>query len=210
MPDMDLLASGLFGWGGHAAISQSCTWNTWGEKREIKTSQMFQLNHLFFNVVMNNAQHLLNLWPACLCVGGFSPGIHLRESAKLGTNTRRVSYAEPSVDFGLIGNSTTGIPITTCPLYVLKLDVFEAKNKSSLRVLVQTHLQSSNFIVDCSPLIPCSPPEPLCPHADLHHMLSTQGFGDRHVILLSPGTVTNRRVLVLSRLPGRSGDRKDE
>lgn len=41
-------------------------------------------------------------------------------------------------------------------------------------------------------------------------MLNMQGFEDRHVILLSPGTVPNRRVLVLSRPPGRSGDRKDE
>lgn len=109
------------------------------EKREIKTSQMFQLNRLFFNVIMNNTVSFTPVTSMLVCWWLFS-WHPLGESTKLGTSTRRASYAEPSVDFWLIGNSTTGIPITICHLCVLKLDIFEAKSESSLRVLVQTHI----------------------------------------------------------------------
>lgn len=71
-PDMALLASGLFGWEGHTAISQSCIGNM-GEKQEIKNLQMFWLNHPFFNVIMNNMQYLETLWPACFVRAGFLP-----------------------------------------------------------------------------------------------------------------------------------------
>lgn len=121
----------------------------------------------------------------------------LRESAKFGINILRPSYAVPYVDFWLIRNSTTGIPITMCHLHALKPDVFEAKDESSLRVLAWTHIckratlspfkalflqretcspHNKGYAADCSPLIPCSLPDHLYPCADLHHTPSNGRF----------------------------------
>lgn len=104
---------------------------------------------------------------------------------------------DPYVDFRLIRNSTIGIPITMCHFYALKPDFFEAKDESSLRVLARTHICKSatlspfkapflqcetcsphnkGFAADCSPLIPCSPPDHQYPCADLHHTPSNARF----------------------------------
>lgn len=101
------------------------------------------------------------------------------------------------MDFRLIRNSTIGIPITMCHLYALKPDFFEAKDESSLRVLAWTHMCKSatlspfkapflqretcsphnkGYAADCSPLIPCSPPDHQYPSADLHHTASNVRF----------------------------------
>lgn len=107
------------------------------------------------------------------------------------------SYGVPYADFWLIRNCTIGIPITMCHLHALKPDVFEAKDESSLNVLAWTHIcktatlspfkapflqcetcspHNKGYAADCSPLIPCSPPDHLYPCADLHHTPSNVRF----------------------------------
>lgn len=167
-----------------------------GEKQEIKNLQMFWLNYLLFNVIMKNMQHLETL--TCTCyTGRLPPCILWVNQQNLGSISWGLHMQYPMWTFDLLGTLQYGFPTTMCHLHAWKPDVFEAKDESSLRVLAWTHIcktatlspfkapflqretcspHNKGYAADCSPLIPCSPPDHLYPCADLHHTPSNARF----------------------------------